>query len=164
MFLFPSGQVLLYLRNFKILSWIMTYLNKNSKIITILLFPGIELKNLRGSVRGRKYLRLFFMICIYDSSKFYDIVDVNLLSSVIIIRLWEIASHLDSRASRSIFAIGKKDPGWNLLLTRYHASTVVEFLTLSGYLCNIGMDTGVVLARPLMITRLGVEKQYWADT
>ena len=56
------------------------------------------------------------------------------------------------------------DPGGNLLLTRYHASTDVVFLALAWFWRNIGMDTGAVLARLLMITRLGIGSQYWAGT
>ena len=47
-------------------------------------------------------------------------------------------------------------PDGNLVLPRHHASTSVGFLVLAGYWWNIGIDTGVVLARSLMITRLGV--------
>ena len=54
--------------------------------------------------------------------------------------------------------------GGNLLLARYHASTVVGFLVLAGYWWNIGTDTDIVLVRPLIIIRLGVGSQYWART
>ena len=41
---------------------------------------------------------------------------------------------------------------------------IFVFLVLTGYWCNIGMYTGVVLARPLMTTRLGVGNHYWSST
>ena len=47
-------------------------------------------------------------------------------------------------------------PGGNLLLSRYHASTAVGFIVLAGYWWDTVMDPGVVLARPLMITRLRI--------
>ena len=57
-----------------------------------------------------------------------------------------------------------KIPGGNLLLAQYHASTTFRFLVPTGYWCNIDIDTGGVLATPLMITPLGVDSQYWSGT
>ena len=53
-----------------------------------------------------------------------------------------------------------KNPGENLLLARYHASTATGFLSLAEYWCNNGIGTGIVLARLLMITWVGVGNQY----
>ena len=52
-------------------------------------------------------------------------------------------------------------PGGNLKLARYHASTTVEFLILTGYLWNIGMNTGVV--PQVRIAEDDNTTQYWPN-
>ena len=74
----------------------------------------------------------------------------------------KIQLRTDSRVKSNKFNYFLNYLGGSLLQARYHDSTVFRFLVLAEYWCNIGMDTGVVLARPLMITRLGVGSQYWA--
>ena len=52
----------------------------------------------------RGHFNLFFFIYYYDLSIFYKIFNVNLLFSKLL-RLWEIYTHNDTRASRSIFTV-----------------------------------------------------------